>query len=116
MLDLYRMTGWIRMCSVVTAFWIVCVSGLLMVEYFRLDAQRELPYGAHPPPAGFVLDPKTDSLWFQWALPSDSAATYQPKLRPRLGRVAAVLLVPVALVWVTGVGCGWTRKGFSSEK
>jgi len=104
------------MCSVVMALWIVGVSGVLLVEYFRLDAQRELPYGTHPPPTGFVLDPKTDSMWFHWELPSDSAATYQPKLRPRLGRVAALLVVPVALVWVTGIGFGWTRKGFSNSK
>ena len=104
------------MCSVITAFWIVGVSGVLLVEYFRLDSQRELPYGAHPPPTGFVLDPKTDSMWFHWELPSDSAATYQLKLRPRLGRVAALLVVPVTLVWVTGIGYGWTRKGFSNSK
>ena len=104
------------MCSVVTALWIVSVSGVLLVEYFRLDAQRELPYGAPALPTGFVLDPKTDSMWFHWELPFDSAATYQPELRPRLGRVATLLVVPAALVWVAGIGYGWTRKGFGNSK
>jgi len=110
------MRGWIRICSVLTALWVVGACGMLVIEYYRLDAQRELPYTAPPLPTGFVPYLQTDSKWFRWQLRSESGANYQLRLLPRSGRVAALLAFPVSLVWIAGLGCGWTRGGFSVSK
>ena len=105
--------AWLRVGTVATILWIVAAGAYLMVDYYRLDSDREPSFGIPRPPSGFVLEPKTTSTWFRWAVPDDPAA-FQPEIRMRWGRVASLLVVPGVVLWIAGSGALWIRAGFAS--
>ena len=104
----------IRMSVVLTTLWVVATSGFLFTEYLRLDSHRDLPYGAKPPPSGFVIDPTMRSAWFLWKEPPNPEKSYQPELRPRLSRIIALFAFPPVFLWLAATGAVWVAQGHGS--
>lgn len=114
-----KLNGWSRLGVVLSVMWVAAVLSLVLVEYFRIDKERQENCALPPAPKGFVVDVKTTPLFFRWEpvdlLGKDSGA-YVRDFGIRTGRVLAVTLLPILGVWI-GVclvvaAVRWIKAGF----
>ena len=120
---LNKLNGWHRIGVLLSAVWIITVSGIAFYEFYIVTHPRRCVFVYNSIPAGTVWTEKTDAggkpikPWeYDWE--SDDSI---PKVRKLKGGVfASALLLPLVGGWLLSISSvrsiKWVRDGFHLQK